>query len=161
MNLTKTASFFAIACVAAASAATVLQADGQQQTPPATGQEQPAPPAGEAQEVQLNHYREVFFYPAPQRRDPFVPLVGPAEGGPRFEDLRLRGIVQSALPHQSVGLISDGEGKIYRVRQGDSIGRARVVEIGTRRVVFAVDSFGIVRQETLELERDQQEGGRR
>ena len=39
----------------------------------------------------------------------------------------------------------------YRLRRGDSVGNATVVDIGPTRVVFSVSDFGIRRQEILEL----------
>jgi acyl-coenzyme A thioesterase PaaI-like protein len=42
---------------------------------------------------------------------------------------------------------------VYRVRAGDVVGNARVVEIGRQRVVLAVETFGTIRREMLELQR--------
>jgi hypothetical protein len=53
----------------------------------------------------------------------------------------------------SVAMLGDGSGRVYRVRVGDVIGNARVVEIGPMRVVMAVEMFGTIRQEMLELQR--------
>ena len=39
--------------------------------------------------------REVFEYPVDGRRDPFEPLSAGDELGPRFEDLRLAGVIFS------------------------------------------------------------------
>lgn len=116
----------------------------------------PAPAAGAAQEGELKIEREVFLYSAEGRRDPFVALGG-ADMGPRFEELRLDGIIY-APGGGSVVLLRDSGGRIYRARRGDLVGNARVLSIEPLRVVFAVDNFGVVRQESLDLKRKGKEG---
>jgi Tfp pilus assembly protein PilP len=106
-----------------------------------------------AAEVRLVYDREVFTYSAPGRRDPFRPLTDDDELGPRFEQLTLRAIIYSTGADRSVAMLGDGSGRVYRVRVGDVLGNARVVEIGPMRVVMAVETFGTVRQEMLELQR--------
>jgi hypothetical protein len=104
-------------------------------------------------DVTLVYEREVYSYNGVGRRDPFRPLTDDDEFGPRFEQLALQGIIFATGQGRSVALLADGTGRIYRVRAGDVLGNARVVQIGTNRVVFAVDVFGTIRQETLELQR--------
>ncbi|HEY8485501.1 MAG TPA: hypothetical protein VIL13_12885 [Longimicrobiales bacterium] len=105
-------------------------------------------------EPRLIYEREMFVFPVvPGRRDPFTPLTGANELGPRFEDLSLRGIIYSPAPGQSVALVATKNGKVYRIRRGDVVGNARVLEIGQSRVVFAVNNLGVVRQAVLELKR--------
>jgi hypothetical protein len=115
----------------------------------------PAPPAaipGSQPEPKLAFDREVFAYPAEGRRDPFKPLVGgPGSGGPLFADLALRGIIYSPDPRRSVALVQVGTRRTFRLRSGDIIGNARVLEIQPLRVRFAVENFGQVRNEVLEL----------
>jgi Tfp pilus assembly protein PilP len=106
-----------------------------------------------ASEVTLVYEREVFMYQATGRRDPFRPLTDDDEMGPRFERLSLQGVIYSTGRGESLALLGDGTGRVYRVRQGDVIGNARVVEIGPSRVVMAVEVFGTIRQEMLELQR--------
>jgi hypothetical protein len=115
--------------------------------------------ADAGEEAILVFDREVFFYPGSGRRDPFAPLVG--DQGIRFEDLTLNGIIHSPTPRESVALIGDRAGKIHRLRFGDRIGNARVLEITVDRVLFAVTSFGISRQEQLDLKRKDLEGADR
>jgi type II secretory pathway component PulC len=119
--------------------------------------QQPAsqPQAGQTQtpEVTLVYEREVFVYRAASRRDPFRPLTDEDELGPRFESLSLRGIIYSTGASRSIALLADGGGRVHRVREGDVLGNARVVEIGPTRVVMAVETFGTIRQEMLELQR--------
>lgn len=128
---------------------------------PLRGQEPapaPAAPPAPAGDVVLKFEREVFDYQAAGRRDPFTPLVGAEGVGPRFEQLSLSGIIHSRTPGRSVALFVDGSGRIYRVRNGDRVGNVRVVDIGPRRVIVAVENFGRARQEIIELKRRGAEG---
>lgn len=111
--------------------------------------------------TELVFEREVFVYPSYQRRDPFTPLLGEGESGPRFEEVRLVGIVFSTDPDRSVATLGPksgsggGEqaGRYYRVRRGDTLGRMRILEIQERRVVLEVEEFGMTEQHILELPR--------
>lgn len=105
--------------------------------------------------VTLVYEREVYSYGGANRRDPFMPLTGDNEMGPRFESLTLQGIVYSTGRGRSVALLADGSGRVHRVRVGDVVGNSTVVEIGPLRVVMAVENFGTIRQEMLELKKDQ------
>jgi hypothetical protein len=116
----------------------------------------PAPPAGappgSQPEPKLAFDREVFAYPSEGRRDPFKPLIGgPSSSGPLFADLALRGIIYSPDARRSVALVQVGGRRTFRLRRGDIIGNARVLEIQPLRVRFAVENFGTVRNEVLEL----------
>ena len=102
-------------------------------------------------ELQLVYEREVFTYRAANRQDPFRPLTDASETGPRFEELQLRGIIYSTSRGGSVAILGDATGRVHRVRVGDVVGNSRVVEIGPLRVVLAVENFGNIRQEMLEL----------
>jgi hypothetical protein len=112
--------------------------------PGASAQEQQAPQAPQGQEqLSMEYEREVFVY---------------RPAGPRFEDLALGGIIYSPTPGRSVAVLRAGS-RLFRVRVGDQVGNVRVLEIGPRRVVFAVNDFGQVRQEVLELKREEGAGG--
>lgn len=122
---------------------------------PASGQQAPAaapPPATIVQgnEPQLVFEREVFSYPGRARRDPFMPLTG-QNAGVLFADLKLHMILFDDNPARSIVAVSDAANKQYRLRRGDSVGNATVVDIGRTRVVFSVSDFGIRRQEVLEM----------
>ena len=133
----------ALALVALAALAQALAA---QAPPPA------APPTPGAQgEPKLVFEREVFRYPGENRRDPFRPLTRQEDLGPVFNDLTLRMIIYSPDPKQSVAVVADAAKKSYRLRRGESLGNAQVVEIGPAHVVFSVDDFGVRRQETIDL----------
>jgi hypothetical protein len=123
---------------------------------PALGQET-GPGAGEPE---LKFEREAFVYPGASRRDPFTSLAALKGMGPRFEDLTLQGVIYSPTGG-SVALLSDDGGRIYRVRRGETVGNARVLSIAPTRVLFAVENFGVVRQEQLEMKRKDTEGEER
>jgi hypothetical protein len=125
-------------------------------SPPATAGQQ-APPAAPTRprEIQLVFEREVYHYGAQNRRDPFHSL---ADGiGPLFDDLTLRMIIYSARPGQSVALLVDGAKKLYRLRKGETVGNATVLDITQSQVTFSVEDYGNRRQEVLDL-KNQKEG---
>lgn len=132
-----------------------LLAQTQPPAPPPAGAPSPPPT-----EPKLVFEREVYSYPgAAGRRDPFLPLVGQNDAGPLFQDLQLRMILYSAeSPARSVASLVDAAKKVYRVRRGDVVGNATVLDIGPRRVLFSVVDFGIRRQEVLELKPTTREG---
>ncbi|MFW6330362.1 MAG: hypothetical protein ACOC3J_01420, partial [Gemmatimonadota bacterium] len=118
---------------------------------PADVAAQQQPPGQESANLTLVYEREVFTYRGAGRRDPFRPLTGEDDLGPRFESLSLQGIIYATGRGRSVALIADSEGRVHRVRVGDIVGNSRVIEIGPLRVVMAVENFGAIRQEILEL----------
>ncbi len=102
--------------------------------------------------------REVFTYPAFDRRDPFQPLHLDTQAGPRFGDLTLVGVLYSPQPG-SVAILTDrSTGRRYRARERDIIGAARVVRIRMEEVDFVITSFGVSRQETLRARRERGTG---
>jgi type II secretory pathway component PulC len=111
-------------------------------------------PAQEQDTVQLVLEREVFNYPAFQRRNPFRPLTGLDEG-PRFEDLVLRGVIQTADAGASVALLAhrSDPSRTYRVRVGELLGNSRVLEIRRQEVLMAVEEFGVTENRVLQLQR--------
>ena len=139
----------------------------------AQGQEQPV--VGLADSADLIFEREVFSYPSYVRRNPFVPLVDAAAGGPLFEELSLLGVVHHSNPLYSVALFGVGDvanaaaaagaggggGSIFethRLRRGDIIGNTRIVDISVDRVVVEVEEFGMAERHILELPRADQGG---
>jgi hypothetical protein len=117
-----------------------------------------APALSAARDVELVFEREVFRYPGVSRRDPFKSLADEQSLGPLFDDLKLRLIIHSPLPNQSVALLADGSHKIHRLRRGDMIGNATVIDITATKVTFTVDDFGNRRQEVLDIKANQKEG---
>ena len=131
--------------VGLAAGATAGRAEAQQAPDDATVQ------VAESGEAGLVFEREVFFYNAGGRRDPFTPLTGDAGVFPRFDNITLRGVIYSDTPGESVAIIADRSGRVFRVRAGEVLGDARVLRISQDRVGFAVTSFGLTRQEELVL----------
>lgn len=101
-------------------------------------------------EPRLVFEREVFAYQRENRRDPFQPLTG-LESGPLFDELRLQGIIYSDAPADSRALVVDAAGRRYRLRRGDTVGPATVIDIQPTRVIFSVSDFGQIRPEVLDL----------
>jgi len=140
---------------------------------PAAGQNRPVVELADTADLVFE--REVFTYPGYVRRNPFVPLVNADAGGPRFEELKLLGVVHHANPLYSVvlfgvGSVSNagsggggggGGGSLFqthRLRRGDIIGNTRIVNIGVDRVVVEVEEFGMTERHVLELPRADQGG---
>jgi len=139
--------------LAALSVAVLVLAGDATAQQPVERAEQAEPRAPTASDLTLVYEREVFAYVGTGRRDPFRPLTEDDDMGPRFEQLALRSIIYATGRGRSVAMLGDGGGRVYRVREGDVVGNARVLEITTTRVVLAVETFGTVRRETLELQR--------
>lgn len=103
--------------------------------------------------------REVFEYPSLGRRDPFRPLNEGDQIGPRFQDLRLSGVLFNQAVGSVATLTDERNGRRYRVREGDTLGEVRVVAIRTDEVDFLIVSFGIGRQETLRVKQEKESAG--
>lgn len=103
--------------------------------------------------------REVFDYPAAGRRDPFEPLSAGEELGPRFEDLRLAGVIYSPERGSMAVLVDQATRRRYRVWEGDVIGGARLVRVGPDQAEFQVTMFGVSRRDTLRLKTQDKEQG--
>jgi hypothetical protein len=135
---------------------------------PAVVWSQQPPPPLPPDTADLVFEREVFFYPQYERRNPFRPLLDGAEGGPRFEEIRLIGVIFSPNPDLSVALFGPraGQGeaeeqaarRTYRARRGEQLGNVRILEIHEARVVVEVEEFGLTEQRIMELQRPGQGG---
>lgn len=109
-----------------------------------------APPAYE---------RETFAYSAHGGRDPFQPLdVGDGDA-PRFVDLALSGVLLHRETGSVATLTDRRTGRRYRIREGDSLGEARLERIRADGVDFIVETFGVPRRETLWVRREGRRGG--
>jgi hypothetical protein len=96
--------------------------------------------------------REVFVYSREGRRDPFVSLMSSSDLRPLLSDLKLTGIAYDPTGRNSVAVLRDVNSKEqYRVRVGQSLGRMRVANIGTKSITFTIEEFGYSRQESLAL----------
>lgn len=131
------------------------------------GQDNPPPPPPDTTEAELVFEREVYAYPTFDRRDPFSPLISGAVGEPRFEDLRLLGIIYSTDPAQSVALLgidlggaAARAGDSYRVRRGDRVGNTRILAIQRDRILVEVEEFGLTEQRSLIVQRPTEGGSR-
>jgi hypothetical protein len=139
------------------------EGQGTQETQGAQEEQEAQPPRTRPDPQALVFQREVFLYPQYQRRNPFIPLVGTGEGGPRFEELLLQGILFSPDPSQSVALFGnktslDSENgtdvpSSFRARRGQTIGNVKILEIQRTRVVVEVVEFGLTEQRIMELRR--------
>ncbi len=96
--------------------------------------------------------REVFAYEG-GGRDPFVSLLKSGDIRPLLTDLKLVGIYyDQRYPVRSVAVMRDvTNGKRYRAKAGDVMGRLKVTQIRPREIVFTVQEFGFERQESLQL----------
>jgi len=96
--------------------------------------------------------REVFAYEG-GGRDPFVSLLKSGDIRPLLSDLKLGGIYyDQRYPVRSVAVMRDvTNGKRYRAKAGDVMGRLKVTQIRPREIVFTVQEFGFERQESLQL----------
>lgn len=123
--------------------------------------QQPQPAPAPAADTELVFEREVFVYPSFTRRNPFRPLLG-EEGGIRFEQLSLIGIMYSPDPASSVAVLSTGgvqvaedgttspvDGDAYYLKVGDQIGNTTIVEIRRDAVVVDVQVFDSVEREIM------------
>ncbi len=122
------------------------------------GQDTTAAPQATAT-AQSVYRREKFVYPTDNRRNPFVSLLEADDAGPQFTDLDLVGVIFGGSAGSVATLIDRATEKRYRVRRGDSVGSARVVEIRPDAVVFQVTEFGLTRSETLRIRREEEEQG--
>jgi len=133
-----------------------------------SGLEAQDPPPAPDQEpaTELVFEREVFQYPTFQRRNPFLPLDAANQGGPRFEQLRLMGIIFSEVSGESVAILgtsqvsvsADGTsatvapgGEGFYLKVGQSIGNTRIVEIRRDQVVVEFEEFGLTEQRIMQL----------
>ena len=116
---------------------------------PLAGQQQDTAAAQIASELVFE--REVFDYPTFERRNPFVALLS-ATDGPRFEQMRLQGIIFRGDGDRSVAIIGRTTGgQSQRLRVGESWGNVRVLEIARTEILVEVEEFGAVEQRVMTL----------
>jgi hypothetical protein len=96
--------------------------------------------------------REIFDYDAEGRRDPFFTLLASNELRPTVSDLKLIGILYDPSGRRSVVTLRDLQTNArYQVTTGTVLGRMRVVLIKPKAVFFAIEEFGLNRQDSLVL----------
>lgn len=108
------------------------------------------------QEGPVEYERETFDYPR-QDRNPFEPVNAGVQEGPRFQNLVLAGIIYSPSVGSVAVLVDNSTGRRYRVREGERIGQATVLSIRRSDVLFSVTGPTQSRQETLQVEKQNQE----
>ena len=109
-----------------------------------------------AREIEV--MRETFAYGG-GTRDPFVSLINLTSAGPEFGELELVGIYQDLRSRSNsvIVLREKVSAKRHKLRVGDQVGRARLVQIRPRDAVFTIQDFGYERQETLSLRKQEVE----
>jgi type II secretory pathway pseudopilin PulG len=109
-----------------------------------------------AREIEV--MRETFAYSGGSR-DPFASLLNTTAAGPEIGSLELVGVYQNLRnSSNSVVVLRDkGTAKRYKLRVGDQVGRAKLVQIRPRDAVFTIRDFGFERQETLSLRKQEVE----
>ena len=129
-----------------------------QEPPPDSTSRRPA--------TELVFEREVFGYPSFERRNPFRPLTSGDQGGPRFELLRVVGIIFSERASESVAVLGTSTveysedaatvtvqpGVSWYLKVGQSVGNIRIVEIRREQVVVEVAEFGQTEQKIMQLQ---------
>ena len=107
---------------------------------------------------EIDVMRETFAY-AGGTRDPFSSLINGSKDGPEIGDLDLVGVYQDlATPSNSVVVLREKvSSKRHKLRVGDQVSRARLVQIRPRDAVFTIQDFGFQRQETLSLRKQEVE----
>ena len=103
-----------------------------------------------AREIEV--MRETFAYGG-GTRDPFASLINSSKDGPEIADLDLVAVYQDLrTPSNSVVVLREKvSAKRHKMRVGDQLSRARLVQIRPRDAVFMIQDFGFERQETLSL----------
>lgn len=125
-------------------------------------QEPPAQEEAPAPETELVFEREVFEYPSFPRSNPFLPLSASDQGGPRYEQLSLTGIIWDPDPTFSVAVLSTGQvnvaadgtitlapGDTFHGKVGQRVGNTTIREIQRDRVVVDVEEFGLTDRRTM------------
>ena len=136
-----------LAALAIAGAAVAQQRPVQQGAPVKPGQ--PLAPAAEQADSGVLIMREVFSYERLGRRDPFAVLLATSQLRPGLHELRLTGVL--VHPTRPVAVMRDTEGTQYRVTTGMTVGRARVVQIKPKTVIFSITQYGHERRDSLVL----------
>ncbi|HEU4524950.1 MAG TPA: hypothetical protein VFR62_08005, partial [Gemmatimonadales bacterium] len=109
-----------------------------------------------AREIEV--MRETFAYTGGSR-DPFASLLNSTSTGPEIGSLDLVGVYQDLRNSSNsvVVLREKATAKRHKLRVGDQLGRARLVQIRPRDAVFTIRDFGYERQETLSLRKQEVE----
>ena len=139
------ASLAATPAVTAASSDSAVRAEAEASL---------ADSVSKAKEIEV--MRETFAY-AGGTRDPFSSLINKDTDGPEIADLDLVGVYQDLrTPSNSVVVLREKvSSKRHKMRVGDQLNRAKLVQIRPRDAVFMIQDFGFERQETLSLRKQE------
>jgi type II secretory pathway pseudopilin PulG len=109
-----------------------------------------------AREIEV--MRETFAFSGGPR-DPFTSLLNTSAAGPEIADLELVGVYQDlrSSSNNVVVLREKATARRHKLRVGDQLGRAKLVQIRPRDAVFTIRDFGFERQETLSLRKQEVE----
>jgi hypothetical protein len=108
---------------------------------------------------EIDVLRETFAY-AGGTRDPFNSLINLNSTGPEIGDLDLVGVyLDLRTPSNNVIVLREKgtNGKRHKMRVGDQLGRSRLTQNRARDAVFMNQDFGVERQETLSLRKQEVE----
>lgn len=96
-----------------------------------------------------------FSYSSFGRRDPFVPVKLPEVEGISIDDVHLVGIIWSAK--DPIAIFEDAKvpERSYSLRQGDAVMNGMVQKITQEGVVFSLTEFGVTRQFSMTLPKEQ------
>ena len=137
-------------------AATTLVADSATADTVSLAETAVADSIRKAREIEV--MRETFAYSGGSR-DPFASLLNSSSTGPEIGSLDLVGVYQDLRNSSNsvVVLREKATAKRHKLRVGDQLGRARLVQIRPRDAVFTIRDFGFERQETLSLRKQEVE----
>jgi hypothetical protein len=151
-----TASASATATVADTGASSTLAATAAAADSVSLAEAAMADSIRKAREIEV--MRETFAYSGGSR-DPFASLLNSSSTGPEIGSLDLVGVYQDLRNSSNsiVVLREKATAKRHKLRVGDQLGRARLVQIRPRDAVFTIRDFGFERQETLSLRKQEVE----
>lgn len=103
---------------------------------------------------QVSILREVFSYAERGRRDPMVSLVSSADVRPLVTEVEVISIIYS--PGRSIATMRNLSDRrvIYRVKEGDVLGRMKIAQITPAEVVVTLEEIGASRTERLAVKPD-------
>lgn len=108
------------------------------------------------QQGPVDYERESYAYPE-RERNPFEPVSAGVQEGPRFQNLVLAGVIYGPSVGSVAVVVDRTTGRRHRVREGERLGQATILDIRRSEVVFSVSGPTGSRQETLQVEKQTEE----
>lgn len=96
-----------------------------------------------------------FVYSSFGRRDPFVPVKLPEVEGISIDDVRLVGIIWDAKDPIAIFEDQKVPERNYSLRAGDAVLNGMVKKITPNGVIFTLNDFGVIRQYSMTLPKEQ------